>query len=117
MTEMFRTTIRLYEERPADQEALRLLHRIHDEKQMSYAEAIVAAVNSYYGEKHENQSCFNEKLRDEIRAIIRDELAATPVSIGSLLQAIGQLTVPPPPSEDHTADDADLDAMLDSFGS
>lgn len=49
MNELFRTTLRLYKEKAADLEAAEHLRRAHDEQHLSYTEAIVAAVNAYYG--------------------------------------------------------------------
>lgn len=49
MKEILRTTIRLYAEKPADREALRLLRRVREEQHLRYADAIVAAVNAHYG--------------------------------------------------------------------
>lgn len=50
MKEILRTTIRLYAEKPADQEALRLLRQVREEQHLRYADAIVAAVNAHYGQ-------------------------------------------------------------------
>ena len=50
MKEILRTTIRLYAEKPADREALRLLRQVREEQHLRYADAIVAAVNSHYGQ-------------------------------------------------------------------
>ena len=50
MKEILRTTIRLYAEKPADREALRLLRQVREEQHLRYADAIVAAVNAHYGQ-------------------------------------------------------------------
>lgn len=51
MKEILRTTIRLYAEKPADREALRLLRQVREEQHLRYADAIVAAVNAHYGRR------------------------------------------------------------------
>ena len=56
MKEILRTTIRLYAEKPADREALRLLRQVREEQHLRYADAIVAAVNAHYGQAR--QVCF-----------------------------------------------------------
>lgn len=50
MKEILRTTIRLYAEKTADREALRLLRQVREEQHLRYADAIVAAVNAHYGQ-------------------------------------------------------------------
>lgn len=57
MKEILRTTIRLYAEKPADREALRLLRQVREEQHLRYADAIVAAVNAHYGQAR--QGCFD----------------------------------------------------------
>ena len=108
MKEILRTTIRLYAEKPADREALRLLRRVREEQHLRYADAIVAAVNAHYGQAR--QGGFDHHQREEIRGIVREELAA------SLLRCAGQ--TPAETSEDANApDETDLDNMLDMMGS
>lgn len=108
MKEILRTTIRLYAEKPADREALRLLRQVREEQHLRYADAIVAAVNAHYGQAR--QACFNHQQREEIRSIVREELAA------SLLRCTGQ--TPAETSEDANApDETDLDNLLDMMGS
>lgn len=108
MKEILRTTIRLYAEKPADREALRLLRQVREEQHLRYADAIVAAVNAYYGQAR--RACFNGQQREEIRGIVREELAA------SLLRCAGQ--TPAETSEDANApDETDLDNLLDMMGS
>ncbi len=108
MKEILRTTIRLYAEKPADREALRLLRQVREEQHLRYADAIVAAVNAHYGQAR--QACFNHRQREEIRGIVREELAA------SLLRCAGQ--TPAETSEDANApDETDLDNLLDMMGS
>lgn len=107
MKEILRTTIRLYAEKPADREALRLLRQVREEQHLRYADAIVAAVNAHYGQAR--QACFNHRQREEIRGIVREELAA------SLLRCAGQ--TPAETSEDANApDETDLDNLLDMMG-
>jgi len=106
--EILRTTIRLYAEKPADREALRLLRQVREEQHLRYADAIVAAVNAHYGQAR--QACFNHQQREEIRSIVREELAA------SLLRCTGQTTAET--LEDENApDETDLDNLLDMMGS
>lgn len=57
MKEILRTTIRLYAEKPADREALRLLRQVREKQHLRYADAIVAAVNAHYGQAR--QGCFD----------------------------------------------------------
>lgn len=108
MKGILRTTIRLYAEKPADREALRLLRRVREEQHLRYADAIVAAVNAHYGQAR--QGGFDHHQREEIRGIVREELAA------SLLRCAGQ--TPAETSEDANApDETDLDNLLDMMGS
>lgn len=108
MKEILRTTIRLYAEKPADREALRLLRQVREEQHLRYADAIVAAVNAHYGRAW--QGGFDHQQREEIRGIVREELAA------SLLRCAGQ--TPAETSEDANApDETDLDNLLDMMGS
>mgnify|MGYP006943186473 FL=1 len=108
MKEILRTTIRLYAEKPADREALRLLRQVREEQHLRYADAIVAAVNAHYGQAR--QGGFDHHQREEIRGIVREELAA------SLLRCTGQ--TPAETSEDANApDETDLDNLLDMMGS
>ena len=105
MKEILRTTIRLYAEKPADREALRLLRQVREEQHLRYADAIVAAVNAHYG-----QACFNHQQREEIRGIVREEMAA------SLFRCAEQTTAET--LEDANApDETDLDNLLDMMGS
>lgn len=107
MKEILRTTIRLYAEKPADREALRLLRQVREEQHLRYADAIVAAVNAHYGQAR--QGGFDHHQREEIRGIVREELAA------SLLRCAGQ--TPAETSEDANApDETDLDNLLDMMG-
>ncbi len=108
MKEILRTTIRLYAEKPADREALRLLRQVREEQHLRYADAIVAAVNAHYGQAR--QGGFDHQQREAIRGIVREELAA------SLLRCAGQ--TPAETSEDANApDETDLDNLLDMMGS
>ena len=108
MKEILRTTIRLYAEKPADREALRLLRQVREKQHLRYADAIVAAVNAHYGQAR--QGGFDHHQREEIRGIGREELAA------ALLRCAGQ--TPAETSEDANApDETDLDNLLDMMGS
>lgn len=108
MKEILRTTIRLYAEKPADREALRLLRQMREEQHLRYADAIVAAVNAHYGQAR--QACFNHQQREEIRGIVREELAA------SLLRCAGQ-TPAETLKDENAPDETDLDNLLDMMGS
>lgn len=108
MKEILRTTIRLYAEKPADREALRLLHQVREEQHLRYADAIVAAVDAHYGQAR--QGCFDHQQREEIRSIVREELAA------SLLRCAGQTTAETLKDE-NAPDETDLDNLLDMMGS
>lgn len=108
MKEILRTTIRLYAEKPADREALRLLRQVREEQHLRYADAIVAAVNAHYGQAR--QACFNHRQREEIHSIVREEMAA------SLFRCAEQTTAET--LEDANApDETDLDNLLDMMGS
>lgn len=110
MSRIFRSTLRLDTDKPASAQAATLLRRLHEERGISYSALIIPAVNAYYGKKPAN-----EYLREAIRAIVREELAAASVSLGPLLQAL-QAPASAPIHAD-TPDDDDLDGALDSFGS
>ena len=71
---------------------------------MSYSALIVPAVNAYYG-----KPTVDEGLRETIRSIVREELAAPSVQLGDLLQTLNIVRSDEP-------DDDDLDDALDSFG-
>lgn len=101
MKEILRTTIRLYAEKPADREALRLLRRVREKQHLRYADAIVAAVNAHYGQAR--QGGFDHHQREEIRGIVREELAA------SLLRCAGQ--TPAETSEDANAPDGPISTI------
>lgn len=107
MKEILRTTIRLYAEKPADREALRLLRQVREEQHLRYADAIVA-VNAHYGQAR--QACFNHQQREEIRGIVREEMAA------SLFRCAGQTTAETLKDE-NAPDETDLDNLLDMMGS
>jgi len=82
---------------------------------LSYSALIVPAVNAYYG-----KAPADESLRETIRSIVREELAAPSVQLGNLLQVLKTATpaaIPLSPStQDDEPDDDDLDDALDSFG-
>lgn len=108
MKEILRTTIRLYAEKPADREALRLLRQVREEQHLRYADAIVAAVNAHYGQAR--QGGFDHQQREAIRGIVREELAA------AMLRCAGQ--TPAETLEDaNEPDETDLDNLLDMMGS
>lgn len=108
MKEILRTTIRLYAEKPADREALRLLCQVREEQHLRYADAIVAAVNAHYGQAR--KGCFDHQQREEIRSIVREKMAA------SLFRCAEQTTAET--LEDENApDETDLDNLLDMMGS
>ena len=75
---------------------------------MRYADAIVAAVNAHYGQAR--QACFNHQQREEIRGIVREEMAA------SLFRCAGQTTAETLKDE-NAPDETDLDNLLDMMGS
>lgn len=108
MKEILRTTIRLYAEKPADREALRLLRQVREEQHLRYADAIVAAVNAHYGQAR--QGGFDHQQREEIRGIVREELAA------SLLRCTEQTTAETL-KDANAPDETDLDNLLDMMGS
>ena len=78
---------------------------------MSYSALIVPAVNAYYG-----KAPADESLRETIRSIVREELAAPSVQLGDLLQALKTAVPASPFAHDDEPDENDLDDALDSFG-
>lgn len=108
MKEILRTTIRLYAEKPADREALRLLRQVREKQHLRYADAIVAAVNVHYGQAR--QVCFDHQQREEIRSIVRKEMAA------SLFRCAGQ-TPAETLKDENAPDETDLDNLLNMMGS
>ena len=113
MSQMFRTTLRLDLDKPASANAVALLRQLHAERGLSYSALIIPAVNAYYG-----KSPTDESLRETIRSIVREELAAPSVQLGDLLKAL-IMVVPPIASssiQSDEPDDDDLDDDLDSFG-
>ena len=111
MSQMVRTTLRLDLGSPASAQAAALLRQLHAERGMSYSALIVPAVNAYYG-----KSPTDEGLRETIRAIVREELAAAPVQLGELLQALKAAVPASLSAHDDEPDDDDLDDALESFG-
>lgn len=113
MRQVFRTTLRLDLDKPASAQAASLLHQLHTERGLSYSALIVPAVNAYYG-----KPTVDEGLRETIRSIVREELAAPSVQLGDLLQTLNMVAPPtaPSPIRSDEPDDDDLDDALDSFG-
>lgn len=111
MSQMFRTTLRLDLDKPASANAVALLRQLHAERGMSYSALIVPAVNAYYG-----KAPADESLRETIRSIVREELAAPSVQLGDLLQALKTAVPASPFAHDDEPDENDLDDALDSFG-
>ena len=115
MSQMLRTTLRLDLDKPASANAVALLRQLHAERGLSYSALIVPAVNAYYG-----KPTVDEGLRETIRSIVQEELAAPSVQLGDLLKALKTATpaaIPLSPStQDDEPDDDDLDDALDSFG-
>ena len=113
MSQIFRTTLRLDLDKPAGAQAASLLRQLHAERGLSYSTLIVPAINAYYG-----KSSSDESLRETIRSIVREELAAAPVQLGDLLQAlnIAAPTTAPSPIRSDEPDEDDLDDALDIFG-
>ena len=112
MSRIFRTTLRLDPDKPASAQAAALLRRLHEERGISYSALIIPAVNAYYGKVPAD-----EHLRETIRSIVREELAAAPVPLGPLLQALKTSVPVSSPIQADAPDDDDLDGALDSFGS
>ena len=120
MKELFRTTLRLYAENPAHQNAWRLLKQIHETRQLPYADIIAEAVNGYFGQNA--APGFTECQCEEIREIVRQEFMQT--VIGNILQdrQANQRTDQNKPEAKCIEDvkcieDADLDTLLDLMGS
>lgn len=113
MSQMFRTNLRLDLDKPASANAVALLRQLHAERGLSYSALIVPAVNAYYG-----KAAADESLRETIRSIVREELAAAPVQLGDLLKALNMIapSTAPSPIRSDEPDDDDLDDALDSFG-
>lgn len=117
MKEIFRTTLRLDLDKPAERKAAELLRKQHQEQDQTYSALIASAVNVYFGGQNSDTQLFDEKQRDEIRAIVREEMATAPLSVGGLLQVLGQAPQTEPIPENNEPDDDELDDILDSFGS
>ena len=111
MSQIFRTTLRLDLGQPASRQAAALLRQLHAERGLSYSALIVPAVNAYYG-----KAAADESLRETIRSIVREELAAAPVRLGDLLQALKTDVPASPSAHADEPDEDDLDDALDSFG-
>lgn len=117
MKEIFRTTLRLDLDKPAERKAAELLRKQHQEQDQTYSALIASAVNAYFGGQNSDTQLLDEKQRDEIRAIVREEMAAAPLSVGGLLLLLGQASQTEPIPENNEPDDDELDNILESFGS
>lgn len=117
MKEVFRTTLRLDLDKPADRQAAELLRKQSHEQNQTYSALIAVAVNAYFGGHSRAPQSFDENQRDAIRAIVREEMAAAPLSVGSLLQLLGRVPQTEPIPENNEPDDDELDDILESFGS
>lgn len=117
MKEVFRTTLLLDMDKPAERQAAELLRKQRQEQNETYSALIASAVNAYFGGQSDKTNSFDEKQLDEIRAIVREEMAAVPLSIGSLFQLLGQVPQTEPIPENNEPDDDELDDILESFGS
>ncbi len=115
MKEIFRTTLRLDLDKPAERQAAELLRKQRHEKHQTYSALIASAVNAYFGNQSSDTPLFDENQRDEIRAIVREEMTAAPLSVSSLIQLLGE--APQPIPENNEPDDDELDDILESFGS
>jgi len=115
MKNIFRTTLRLDLDKAAEKQAAELLRKQHQEQNQTHSVVIASAVNACFGGQSSDKHLFNEKQRDEIRSIVREEMAGAPLSVGGLLQLLGQ--APQPIPENNEPDDDELDDILESFGS
>ena len=93
MSQMLRTTLRLDLDKPASANAVALLRQLHAERSLSYSALIVPAVNAHYG-----KAATDESLRETIRSIVQEELAAPSVQLGDLLQTLNIVTSSAAPS-------------------
>ncbi len=109
MKDTFRTTLRLDLTKPTERQAVELLRKQHQEHNKTYSALVAMAVNAYFGGQSSDAQQF------EIRAIVREEMAAAPLSVGSLLRLLGQ--APQPIPENNEPDDDELEDILESFGS
>ena len=100
-----------------EKQAAELLQKQHQEHNETYSALVAIAVNAYFGGQSSDTQLFDENQRDEIRAIVREEMAAAPLSVGSLLQLLGQAPQTEPIPENNEPDDDELDDILESFGS
>lgn len=117
MKEIFRTTLRLDLNKPAEKQAAELLRAQHQEQNETYSTLIASAVNAYFGSQSNETRSFDANQRDEIRSIVREEMAAALLSVGSLLQLLGQAPQTAPIPENNEPDDDELDDILECFGS
>lgn len=117
MKNIFRTTLRLDLDKPAERQTAELLRKQRQKQNETYSALIASAVNAYFGVQSSDTQQFDENQRDEIRAIVREEMAAAPLSVGSLLQLLGQAPQTTPLPENNEPNDDELDDILESFGS
>lgn len=117
MKDIFRTTLRLDMDKLAERQATELLRKQRQEQNETYSALIASAINAYYGGQGSDAKSFDENQRDEIRSIVREEMAAVPLSIGSFFQLLGQAPQTEPIPENNEPDDDELDDILESFGS
>ncbi len=117
MKEVFRTTLRLDLHKPAEKQAAELLRMQRQQQNETYSTLIALAVNGYFGSQSSDAQSFDENQRDEIRAIVREELTAAPLSVGGLLQLLGHAPHTESIPENNEPDDDELDDILESFGS
>jgi len=117
MKEVFRTTLRLDMDKPAERQAAELLRKQSHDQNQTYSALIASAVNAYFGSQSSKTKSFDENQRDEIRSIVREEMAAAPFSVGGLFQLFGQAPQTAPITENNEPDDDELDDILESFGS
>ena len=115
MKNTFRTTLRLDLDKAAERQAVELLRKQRQQQNETYSALIASAVNAYFGGQGSDAKSFDKNQRDEIRAIVREEMVAAPLSVGSFLQLLGQ--APQPIPENNEPDDDELDDILEIFGS
>lgn len=112
MKEIFRTTLRMDLDKPEERQAAELLRKQRQQQNETYSELIASAVNAYFGIQGGKTKSFDENQRDEIRAIVREEMTAGPLSIGSLFQLLGQAPQTEPIPENNEPDDDEPDDIL-----
>ena len=108
------TSFRFYENNPTEVKAYEHLKRLCQEQHMSYGKAIALAINAYCDGptvKH----AFTADEREQIRAIIREELSVSAIYLNGLMNALGRVEIPEEPAENYEPSTEELNESLSLF--